>query len=846
MLYFFTNFIDMIPLDDYNCICSHLIQGRYTIMTFIEEAIISGFIGEAISRCTDASWTKIKEAVKNRKNKHQNIESQIYNVFANVLNQLTYNKFENDQDKIYQATERILRGYKDDRCNSIEVLRSGLQILGESVNSDKYAAFREILYQELGKNEYQELYRQIRLFQEDEESSRTLRISHNVNEVKQDIEEIKKVIVTEKKASEEYFLAIHNMKFQNNKKQDYLKNWKSRLFLHIYDEENPLTLADVFIMPDFKIHKSVKTMGFSNEDTLDKLLNKFVKYDKTSTMLITGVPGMGKTSITSWISDRYKYDDNIIVLRFCDWDYEDLEKGILKAICYTLVCQKKDLEDKILVIDGFDEMKALDIRDILLNEFLISLMDFKNFKCIITSRPAYINSNNFQNVLDIQKFDIKRVGEFYKIFKGEKLYDEKRIEQNLEVLGIPVILYMAIMTNIDIDKNFTKPELYNRIFAERGGIFDRFCNEGIAYSEGKQLFRVPQNTIHYMKFLREIAFFMFEKNDLCLYREEYIVPELQFERKHVSILEFPIKNLFENAAANIEFIHKSIFEYFVSEYIFFSIDEAIKCGVSKEDFAGILGDLFLENSLSFEMLEFLEYKVRTKLGSVFNIVNDIFQLMLRDGMTRYTKKCKRNVIESEINIFANMMEILHFCENITLQYDFVINNYLRSNYMTKLNLKGITLVATPKEIDLAGAKLIEVNLERASLVKVILERADLERANLERVNLAYANLEMADLRRANLRKANLYRSHLRGADLCGADLQSAILTNADLRGAYFIGALLDRTNFIKANIEGAKFNVESLDGAIFSEEQMEYLKTEYHLQDLKAYVGEIFELEEFI
>ena len=42
-------------------------------MTFIEEAIISGFIGEALSKCIDVSWTKIKEVLTNESIKHKNI-----------------------------------------------------------------------------------------------------------------------------------------------------------------------------------------------------------------------------------------------------------------------------------------------------------------------------------------------------------------------------------------------------------------------------------------------------------------------------------------------------------------------------------------------------------------------------------------------------------------------------------------------------------------------------------------------------------------------------------------------------------------------------------------------------
>ena len=32
-------------------------------MTFLEETIIGGFIGEAISKCVDTSWSHIKEVI---------------------------------------------------------------------------------------------------------------------------------------------------------------------------------------------------------------------------------------------------------------------------------------------------------------------------------------------------------------------------------------------------------------------------------------------------------------------------------------------------------------------------------------------------------------------------------------------------------------------------------------------------------------------------------------------------------------------------------------------------------------------------------------------------------------
>ena len=80
-------------------------------MTFIEEAVIGEFISKVSDSAFDISKVKIKQAVENRKNKHQSPESQMYNIVVDVLNKITYGEYENDQDKIYDAAEKILKGF---------------------------------------------------------------------------------------------------------------------------------------------------------------------------------------------------------------------------------------------------------------------------------------------------------------------------------------------------------------------------------------------------------------------------------------------------------------------------------------------------------------------------------------------------------------------------------------------------------------------------------------------------------------------------------------------------------------------------------------------------------------
>lgn len=611
-------------------------------------------------------------------------------------------------------------------------------------------------------------------------------------------------------------VSIKKVKFQNNKKQKYIENWNSRLFLHINNDEKPLTLADAFIVPDCVKHKLIKGIDVSESDKLDIVIKKFINYKKTSTMLLAGVPGIGKSSITSWIANKYKDEDSVIILRFRDWKKKELEEGLLNAIYNKFCCGIEDLENTILILDGFDEMKALDIRERLLNDFVNDIKDLDNFKCIITSRPAYVNADHFQVVIQISEFDEKEIDNFYRLIRNSSLSNIKKIKSNLDVLGIPVILYMAIMAKINIDENPTKPELYNRIFAEVGGIFDRFNDGETEYSSGNQIMRNKKNIKEYLKFLCDVSFMMFEKNNLSLKIEDCKIPKLESNKENVSILEFPIKHFFESTEINIEFIHKSIYDYFVSEYIFLSINREVKNNAHIKKVAGVLGELLKCNNLSPDIIEFLKYKVKNEyLKEKFSIVYQAFQLMLQDGMTYYTKERYKNVIECERKVFANMLEILHIWDFNNLIYPTSIDKYLKFGGYS-LNLQGMNLSGMSfdgvelnklnlKKTQIEGANLENINLSGKNLEGIIWKGANLINANLENADLKYANLENADLSEAKLSNATLIETKLVKVDLIGANLQGAILWQTDLEeaslyGANLIDAKLDNVNLNKANI----------------------------------------------
>lgn len=773
------------------------------IMTFIEEAVIGEFISKVSDSAFDISKVKIKQAVENRKNKHQSPESQMYNIVVDVLNKITYGEYENDQDKIYDAAEKILKGFKSGIGNSEDDIKLGLNDICENVDENKCTDFMKLIYRELSKENYSELYREISLLKGEKESNKTSRIEQKVDVAIQKIDNIGNS--NEKVVSQEE-------KFQSNKKDKYLKIWNGELFLHSIINKRFLALKDVFIMPQYyayiQINKVIDetyinnflnnmngAVENSNKYTIDTEIIKYIKYKETSTMLITGVPGVGKTSIVAWMANKFKDNKDIIILRFRDWEVEELNDRLLKIICNTLRCAKSDLENKVLILDGFDEIKLLNIRESLLYDFFIDILDFENFKIIITSRPNYIEPSGFNYAFEILPFGIDEIKRFYYLIKG---FEVKELAcNNLDVIGIPVILYMAIMSNIDFSIEATKPDLYNRIFTKRGGIFDKFAYEGRGYDYGSHIMRDKSNIKKYFVFLQDVAFMMFEKNSLLIPRKDCQVPELSFQGYNICILDFPINHLIENTGDCIEFVHKSIYEFFLSEYIFCHIYTAVELK-NKDKLSSVLGDLLKKNILSSDILDFLKFRIKgSKINNEYTIINESFQLMLQHGMIFYTGKCPENVIGCEMNVFANMLELLHIWEKNRLEINDLICGYLKINTRLKFNLKNAILV----------------------------------NKNLSRVNLAYSNLSGSHISYCIFKDANLE----------GIKIDEAILSNLDMRGANLI-----EVNFINTEIENIMLDNAKIYKTKFSDKQSINLEKKYNIQEDIVIAPNIIKVRHFI
>lgn len=548
-------------------------------------------------------------------------------------------------------------------------------------------------------------------------------------------------------------------------------------------------------------------------------------------LLIFGQPGIGKSTLITWImANLIEKEDDIFVYQFAsdlrnvNWQGNDILNDILKK----LKLRHGELENKILVLDGFDEVRAGDDREKILNQIYRTLKGanyLKKFSLIITCRENYVYKLNVVkcDFITLQAWDSEQIQNFCETYGSiskcnitENMID--KILDNKKILGIPLILYMVLALNITIEENRGIIDVYDQIFSlERGGMYDRcirnseYGDEHIIISEAR-----IKRQIHQIS--QKIAFWIFENNSEKAFITQKAYEEIcndvtnEISKGNEDIKRFfLIGNYFKLVkhcegigTDELHFVHRSIYEYFVAVYFFESVYKL----KTVEEIAGKFGELLKDGQLSEQILAFIKYKFdKTKIINLPNMIKEVFQLMLRDGMTYYTGIPLLNILNREMNVFSNMLEIVCLWNLALGELDSKIILYLQFSRQNKLNLAGISL----RGANLTGVKLAEANL-------------------------AGANLIGADLKNADLKKANLVETDLTGTNLKGADLIEANLKRACLKGAYLALANLTEANLVGANLTSAYLKEADLFGTIFDKKQVELLHEKYDLKDSSVYV----------
>lgn len=797
-------------------------------MAFIEEAVISGFISKVINDCADITKAKIKEADKNRKDNEKNIQTRIYQVIIDTINVKTCYKY-NNQDILYDAAETLLKSLKNSNDDSI-IVKDALSILMSDVDHDICNEFMKMLLTEISKESNWDLYKEILMLILEQTAE------DNYKELQQIKEELKSIT---QKLDEN----IKSSKGNNllakvkSRTQEYADKWETNMFLNDYDkrDENAgvnVKLSEVYL--DEHLPHYIWGDNESNKPLTDlkELLWEYINEKKYSEMLlILGQPGIGKSTLITWIvanfNDRM---DDILVYKFAadlkDIDWKD--GPIFNSILEKLQLKYDDLHNKILVLDGFDEI-SIDqnmrkyILDSLYGDAIYGNI-LEKFLLIITCREHYIKK--YERIkckyITLQPWDEIQIKSFCNVFGMETMNTvsnsliEKFIE-NKEILGVPLILYMALALNISIEKEGSIVDIYDKIFSLDGGIYDR-CIDNKKFADNHRIGEVKKY-IHQIS--REISMWMFENNadeanipiknyeNIC----SIVMQDSAYDSKKIKE-DYFIGNYFKLVrhcegvdAEVIYFIHRSIYEYFVTDTIYSSINETID--ISVESLAGVLGDILKGYILSNDILQLLNNKfMKSRIYYLFDKIYEAFNLMISDGMTYYAKRSYKNVVNCEKNVFINMLEIIHLLEEDDfLRFNKSICNYIRLNHIKNdfehkidelcpLNLKGL---------DFSYMNMQCINLKNADLSRTRLYYTNLSNSILVNAMLCNAILVEGKFINADMRNANLEGANLEKADLTGADLSDSNLQNANLEGA-----VISRLQIFRAKIDNSIWNVHDL------------------------------------
>ncbi len=641
----------------------------------------------------------------------------------------------------------------------------------------------------------------------------------------------------------------------HSRTDEYLNKWNSNMFLNDFNkrDENAgvnICLRELYVekhLPHYIWKENTK-----ESDDLKNLLSEYIdkngnKKINNKMLFILGQPGIGKSTLITWITAHFmdniiKNINDILVYQFAsdlknvDWQNSSDKYNIADEILKELNLCYDNLGGKTLIIDGFDEIIVRGNRTKIINDIYHQWIkgNFINkFSLIITCREHYIEDLQKMDCdyITLQTFDKEQIKSFCMVYqeKNNSSISKDTIEniiKNQDILGIPLILYMILVLNISIEKEDSLATVYNQIFSIKdGGIYSR-CLQNKRYETPHRISEIKEQ-IHLVS--QKIAFWMFENNS-----EEAYIPQKEYQEICNSVIQenkqknqdILIGNFFKTIkhcegieSERLSFVHRSIYEYFVAEYIFEQICISIK--KSKEELAGVFGRLLKKNLLFVEIRKYLYFKIETsELNHIFDIVCDVFNLMISDGMTYYTKECYKNVMNCEMKVFANMLDIVHLWDRDIYQFNEQISNYIRYNLglffldlrklnLQESNLQGVNLQGVDLQgIDLRGAYLQGIDLQRSNLQGANLQEANLQEANLQEVDLQESNLLWVDLQNANLQEVNLQGANLQGADLRGANLQRAKLQRVDLwaanlQEANLQGANLERTNLRQSELQRA-------------------------------------------
>ncbi|MDR6564261.1 MULTISPECIES: NACHT domain-containing protein [unclassified Arcicella] len=429
----------------------------------------------------------------------------------------------------------------------------------------------------------------------------------------------------------------YDYSIKSNRKESYKKELKNHFNDIVLNDENGMTLSDVYVEPTFRIHnyclKEVdrdisssfsevyhnSIHDFVHESLENKLGESFI-CDSPNLFFVLGYPGQGKSSFCKkFLFDVYSnkpINKDVHFIKFRNiTNSTDLINNPLQTLYEywnennsELKFDKNEFKGSVLVLDGLDELFMKDrLTQDAIDEFcriLIHELDNpKSPKVVITSRYGYVNLEKLKKtktlILRLEEFDLDRQSEWlkkYKVFHPEtNMTYDKLVQYNedekfasiKELITQPILLHMIVTLNQEVTTNMNRAIIYNNIF-------DSLINRKWA-EEGQIEILKGLEKDDLRAFLRDIAFAIYISGHEYIHKSKLeklpatisFIDKLQNKDRIKDVLKNIMVAFYfqetkkdindvEDSDKNdyaIEFLHKSLQEYLVAEKIW---DELLK------------------------------------------------------------------------------------------------------------------------------------------------------------------------------------------------------------------------------------------------------------------------------
>lgn len=693
--------------------------------------------------------------------------------------------------------------------------------------------------------------------------------------------------IEERQDKQEIQLASHETRIRYQEEQSqrtppkiselsnsYLLKWDSSLFL-----DKDKTLSQVYQLPNYQ------TNDYWNDEDVDEDTERYDDLDvqlqdtlfncnnlKTRMLVVLGHPGSGKSTLITYLLNSFLLDPKrtVRVYRFSGFEsinWNNNPENIPQLMLNDMGLVKSDLSNSILILDGLDEVQMHSNHEEFLNYLYqqwANSKEIKRFSMIVTCRRNRINciEDLQMRYILLSSLDEMQIEQFASGYWGKEIseFDPKQMalvarinssSRHLRnVLGIPLILYMALALEIDLSDGTGLCDIYEHIFSiknEKNSIYYR------RYDKTHPITSVEAEKIQ--EFSKEVARLIWEFSPA-----EGAVDKEKYEpiaRKIASDNEDGLRELLVGQyfmegkdGCQLLFVHRSMYEYFIALSIYDSINEMIASTFapavlySKVPFSGgncelsTFANIFgLQNLTDYpEIQDFLLHMLQKKRLGNQTWWQAFFSSFLNNGLSNAANSRPKGGptgLNEELNRFYNLIwltreQLEAYGESAPhlLSDDLCESIYLRIPYSGKKDLQGIYLEGIElmgydfTEAQLEGANLSEGVLNRANFCEANLKEADLHSAEIEQATFSFASLRGANFRNARLKDAQFENADLRYADFSGADLSGADFSHADLSCAVFSGATLFNANFSDVVIENNNFDRANMTGAILTKQHL--------------------------